>query len=122
MKTLVFISKSRLSQNLLGLLVPLVPTKLSYITFDSLADAAKANFVKPAHLIIFDRNVLPETLSTNDFVFADKPNLKKATRILIHSRHADTDDTDLTPGDFAHCYVKPFLAEELVGIMKDNLA
>lgn len=122
MKNVIFISKSRLAQNLFGLLMPQVPGKISFAAFDSIDAAAKMHFAKPIHLLALDRNALPESLGETDLSFAQKNNLKKANRILIHSRHDALDSNALNHLEIKQSYAKPFLAEELVTIVKNNLA
>lgn len=120
MKQIVFISKSRLSQNLLGLLIPLIPTKTALKSYDSLASAAAQS--KAVNLLIIDANVLPTTGATNSLDFLQKPAWKKAAPVLIHSRHQQLDQAALKAAGISNFYVKPFLSEELVTLIKDNLS
>jgi DNA-binding NtrC family response regulator len=120
MKQIVFISKSRLSQNLLGLLIPLIPTRTALKSYDSLAAAAAQN--KAVNLLVIDANVLPVTTSPQTFDFLQKPVWKKTSPVLIHSRHQQVDQAALKAAGITHFYVKPFLSEELVTLIKDNLS
>ncbi len=120
MKQIVFISKSRLSQNLLGLLIPLIPTKTTLKSYDSLAAAATQN--KAVNLLVIDANVLPVTEITKALDFLQKPVWKKSKAVLIHSRHQQMDQAALKSAGLTNFYVKPFLSEELVNLIKENLS
>jgi hypothetical protein len=121
MKQIAFITKSKLSQNLMGLLVPSLGQKISYVTFDSFETASAYHFAKPVHVMIFDQNVFDDLKDECDWSFFEKPNLKKSEKILIYARHRDIDTGNLRELGFTAFHAKPFLPEELIELLKHHL-
>ncbi len=121
-KHVVFISKSKLSQNLIELIVKTIPRKIDFTTFDDLHEVALAFFPKNIQLVILDHNSIPK--ENSDLVFQQafgKRQLKQAKKILMFSRDVDLDHEYLKAQGFQHSYAKPFLPDELIDMVSQNL-
>lgn len=117
MKHVIFVSKSKLSQNLMTLIVRSMPRKISFHCFDSVDAAEHQYFAKPIHLVIVDKNTL---LDTTQKPFTQK-SLKNAKTLLIHTRDAPVNREQLKNTGISDLLTKPFLAEELVEMIDNKL-
>lgn len=117
MKHVIFVSKSKLSQNLMTLIVRSMPRKLHFTCFDSVAAAEHQYFTKPIQLVIVDKNALQNTTQKP---FSQKA-LKNAKTVLIHTREAHINREQLKEAGISDLLTKPFLAEELVEMIDNKL-
>lgn len=117
MKHVIFVSKSKLSQNLMTLIVRSMPRKINFNCFDSIDAAEHQYFAKPIHLAILDKNTLPDTAQK---LFTQKA-LKNAKTVLIHTRDEHINREQLKNAGIHDSLTKPFLAEELVEVIDNKL-
>lgn len=119
MKRVVFISRSKLSQNLLSLVLESIPNKkIELVTVSNLIELQKTFFPKPIHSIIIDASVLTGDVDTSGF---NAKSLQKAQRILIHSRHHTIPGKLIDELHVDQTCTKPFTPEELTGIVQQSI-
>ena len=121
-KKVIFISKSRLTQNLMELIINAVPRRLGFESFDDLAAFKKAALLKTVHLIILDQNCLPEATAVAelDLLFSRK-QFKAAKKIFIFSHGTKIDYDTFKNCGIQQFYTKPFLPEEFIEIISHHL-
>lgn len=113
MKRLIFVSQSRLCQNLLALIAKSFPKKIDLITLTDLDEFNTLPSTKPINTIIFDEHTLDKVCPP---VFL-KPRFKQATKIFIHGSNTKIDKEKLSRLGLVQTKVKPFLPEEIVRLM-----
>lgn len=121
MKKVLFISHSKLSHNLFKAVLPLVPVKTDVVCVEGVGEIAKiSKRGKKADLIVADWNVFSETTVSVVVAAIEKhPLLKGARRILIHSKEANPQGLE---GRGFSLKAKPFLAEDLAGIIEKGVS
>lgn len=124
MKRVLFISKSRLCHNLLKAVVTLVSKKTEPVCVESIDEALSLpRRGAPFRLILVDWNAIAE--EKNGVEETAKLNghrlLADAARVLLHSHGADLPEGALKGQNFSAFHAKPFLAEELAGIIERHL-
>lgn len=122
MKRILFVTQSRLSQNLLGIIIKSIPRKIDYLTFSSLDEINATSLKKPVHLVIIDLNVF-EGLAPTPKALAvfEGRTLKKARKLIIHDRQAAMDHRQLKTLGIDQGMSKPFLPEELVTLIMKSV-
>lgn len=119
MKRIVFLSRSRLSQNLLSLVLESIPNKkIELITVSSLNELQKTFFPKPIHSIILDASILTGDVDTSGL---GAKSLQKAQRILIHNRHHTIPSKLIDELRIDQTCTKPFTPEELTNIVQQSI-
>ena len=124
MKRVLFISKSRLCHNLLQAVVTLVPKKAELTCAETIAEALLLpRRGAPVRLILVDWNALMEEKNgvKEAVKLGEHRLLASAVRILLHNRGAPFPEEALREQHFAGFHAKPFLPEELAGIINDHL-
>lgn len=117
MKRVVFVSRSKLSQNLLGLIMQSLPKKIEYTPLNTLEELEEALFSKAIHLILIDHNTIhPES----SWAGLETKPLKTARKVFIHTRKTKLPH-DLEEVGFHQAVTKPFLTEELVELIENHL-
>ena len=122
MKKILFISRSKLSHNLFRAVLPLVPVKLEAVCVEMLEEAGKISKRGRAYaLILADGNAFTETQVPAAMATIDKhPLLKGARRVLINSKDGFNPRVLKEVGFIF--YTKPFLPEELAGLIEKGVA
>jgi len=110
-KRVLFVTKSKLAQNLLGIIIQSIPKKIELVTLDDLKTVGDSYFAKPINLILLDESVI---VNTEEFKNLDKTKLKNAKRILIHKRNSKVDKSNLGNLGIKQFHAKPFLTEEIL--------
>lgn len=113
MKRLIFVSQSRLCQNLLALIAKSFPKKIDLTTLTDLNELNTLPSTKPINTIIFDEHAVDKVCPT---VFL-KPRFKQAKKILIHGSHAKIDKEKLSRLGQVQTKAKPLLPEEIIALM-----
>lgn len=122
MKRVLFVTKSKLSQNLLEIIIKSIPKKLEYHVVSNLDDLQIAFFPKPIQLVIIDSNVLSENgFQEAEWDLFKTSKLKASKKILIHARDTKFDLDKLKSVGVLQSLSKPFLPEELVEIINKQL-
>lgn len=124
MKEILFVSSSRLSQNLFKTVLSRFATRLNVHCLDSLDEIqGPGKKGKPVHLMVIDQNCFKnqdDSLRNLPLLLKQRP-FAQAIRILISPRHAQNIRESSQKDFFHHCYVKPFLPSELTQIVWDHL-
>lgn len=122
MKRVVFLSRSKLALNLMELVMPSVPKKIQFRGFGNLEEIKKTYFPKPIQLVIVDDNILDGAAGTElHDILSNSLALKGARKIAVTSKSPRVDKAALAALGLTHSYIKPFLPEELAGIIDKNL-
>ncbi|EKD51963.1 MAG: hypothetical protein ACD_62C00150G0005 [uncultured bacterium] len=121
-KRVVFVSGSRLAQNLFEMIIRGIPRKIEFTAYDNLDAVAQAYFPNKVNLIILDQNCLSgdagANLLTKAFV---RGAFKTSKRMFVYSRNKVFDHEDLKQNGFKYQYAKPFLPEELIVMLSEHL-
>lgn len=121
MKRILFLSKSRLSQNLMELVIPSIPKKVVLTGSIDLNSLAGAYLPKPFNLVMIDENILEnggiDTLST----LFEASAFRHAKRVAICHKNSRLNREAAAAVGIAYFHTKPFLAEELAGIIERYL-
>jgi len=122
MKRLLFVTKSKLSQNLLEIIVKTLPKQIDYHTLSNFSDLNTNSLSKTIQLMIIDQNSLPSNLK-NDGLWSPLQSkyLKNAKKILINNRNDTIDQDFLKSLGFSQFLTKPFLTEELIDVLQKYL-
>jgi hypothetical protein len=116
MKRAIFVTKSKLSQNLAELIVQHIPKKIEFHSYDSLLSMEALYFPKPIQLILMDAHSI-NIAGEREIKVLEKSSLKKAKRVLLHSRGQALDQEFLNKIDVKAMATKPCLADELMNLI-----
>lgn len=120
MKRVLFISRSKLSHNLLRAVLPLTAEKTDLVCLDSADEIPKVpKRGKPFRLVVVDSNCFGKDENPKEFTdrLNEHPLAKKAGRVLIYSHLTDVKKDLLRKKGFGSFHAKPFSAEELANIV-----
>lgn len=117
MKHVIFVSQSKLSQNLMTLIVKSIPRKMNFHCFDRIEDVNKNYFPKSVQLAIVDKNTLSDA---SQKTFTPKA-FRNAKIVLIHTRDFHPNREQLKTASISDFLTKPFLSEELVEMIENKL-
>ena len=121
MKRILFLSKSRLSHNLMDLITPCIPKRIVLTGLTDSGALTTTYFPKPIQLVMIDENFLDETFeNTLTELFATFA-FRHAKKVLICHKNSKTDRERLTALGINYFHTKPFLAEELAAIIEKYL-
>ena len=118
MKRVLFISPSKLAQQLMGLIVAGIPKKTEFRALSGLAEASGVFFTKPVQLIILDAALFQNGLLQE---LRQKPFAQSSLKILLADKAHIPSLAERHEWGIATCLVKPFLAEELTSLLNDKL-
>lgn len=121
MKRILFLSKSRLSQNLMELIIPCIPKKIALTGLNDPVALATAYFPKPFQLVMLDENFLGETPEEALREQFASFGLRHAKKILVCHKNSRADRDKFANLGITHFHTKPFLAEELAAIVDKYL-
>lgn len=121
MKRILFLSKSRLSQNLMELIIPCIPKKISLTGINDPDGLSSAYFPKPVQLVMLDENFLEETSEETLREQFSSFGLRHAKKILVCHKNSRADRKKAAELGISHFHTKPFLAEELAAIIEKYL-
>lgn len=121
MKRILFLSKSRLSQNLMELIIPCIPKKIAFTSIHDPAELAPAYFPKPIQLVMLDENFLEESSEETLKEQFSSFGLRHAKKILICHKNSRANRNKVSELGITHFHTKPFLAEELATIVEKYL-
>lgn len=124
MKHLLFISQSKLSQNLLRPVLVLTSKKMALRCCESVETIpwpkkGRSDF----QLILIDWNAINEEKKLEDSLASLDQNraLSGAVRVLIHPLHAVIEKELFNKYGFTGYYIKPFLAKDLADIISNAM-
>ena len=118
-KHIVFVSRSRLAHNLLGLFTQTSPKQIQCTCFVDFSSLAESNISHTVHLMIVDHAVFLEGKTEHEISqILQGRFFKQAKKILLHGRHDQFDETHLRENGFCHFLAKPFLPEEMIGLIQ----
>lgn len=120
MKRILFLSKSRLSHNLIRAVLPLISGKTELVCVDSPEEfATLPKRGKAFSLVAADWNIFADPKESGPFFEAVKahPLVQKTGFILFHAPEADFDRGEFSKKGFKSFHQKPFLPEELCEIL-----
>jgi DNA-binding NtrC family response regulator len=120
-KRIAFISRSHLSQNLLGLVVATLPQKVEYQSFDNLSAAQNQNHGKNFTLVMIDFNAVSDSPQTDTQAFLSQRGFRNAKKIMLHTRDSVINPQDWTPLGFNGFLTKPFLPQEFLTLVTKKL-
>ena len=121
MKRILFLSKSRLSQNLMELITPCIPKKVILTGITDSAVLATMYFPKPIQLIIIDENFLDEAFEGTLTELFSSFAFRHAKKVLVCHKNSKLNREKLSDLGIAYFHTKPFLAEELATIIEKYL-
>lgn len=116
-KRIAFISRSHLSQNLLGLVVATLPQKIEYQAFSDLSEAQSKNHGKTFTLVVIDFNAVNDLPKTNVQDFLSQRSFRDAKKILLHVRDAILNPSEWINLGFDGFLAKPFLPQEFLTLV-----
>ncbi|MBF0104760.1 MAG: hypothetical protein HQM16_05480 [Deltaproteobacteria bacterium] len=119
MKRIIFISRSKLSQNLMEIIIKSINKKIDYKPLSSLKELSKAHYSRPVQIVIVDNNAVrgEKTSDTELFGAFESRYFVKSKKIFLHTRKDAIDRDLLERHGFGVFLVKPFLTEELIDII-----
>ncbi|OGQ08919.1 MAG: hypothetical protein A3G32_02070 [Deltaproteobacteria bacterium RIFCSPLOWO2_12_FULL_40_28] len=117
MKRVIFVSKSRLSWNLLCTVVGLVPSRVElFYAEDPETLASMPKGVKPFHLLLVDWNIF-EGATSYAARFWNHPSFSNAHKILLYAHKKNPDENKLREVGFISFHEKPLLVDELKALI-----
>lgn len=116
-KRIAFISRSHLSQNLLGLVVATLPQKTEYQAFDDLSEAQGKNHGKNFTLVMVDLNAVNDIPKMDVQTFLSQRGFRNAKKILLHVRDRTLNPSEWTDLGFDFFLTKPFLPQEFLTLV-----
>lgn len=118
MKRILFISQSKLAQQLMALVVAAVPRKIDFYSAKSVAEISEEFSNKPVQLIVIDHtNSTKGTLQD----LLPKPFAKTSQKILLVDKDNIPTPTERQTLQIDSCLVKPLLADELANVINKRL-
>lgn len=111
---ILFLSKSRLSHNLLRAVLPLVPKEIQLECLQSLRDLESFKMRGAFHILLADLNVFEKKDSLHALRHTA---LKGAKKILIHTHNAEFDRLAYEEEGFKQFHAKPFLTNTLAEVI-----
>lgn len=119
MKRIYFVTKSKLAQNLMDIIIKSINKKIDYKTLNFLSDLKSTPAAKPVQLLIVDHNAVENHPETLDLI--DSKQFSKSKKIFVHSRSVKINRDRLEQLGFTHFLTKPFLPEEFIELIHSSL-
>lgn len=120
-KRIAFISRSHLSQNLLGLVVATLPQKVEYQAFDDLSQTQGKNPGKNFTLVVIDFNAVNDIPKMDIQAFLSQRSFRSAKKILLHIRDTALSPLEWTNLGFDGFLTKPFLPQEFLTLVTKKM-